>query len=174
MTTTAALRTRPTPLPYPAARPTRAGTHAARPPHLDAQTADALTRPGSAGPAPLPAVRLVPAADPAPIAGRLAGAVVEVLRGTRPLHQLARWVSLDVFGELESRVAAASTTPRDRRPQPAETLGRVTVLRVRVCRLGPLVAEACAVVQDGDRVRAVAVRLEGRRGQWSATALEVG
>jgi hypothetical protein len=48
------------------------------------------------------------------------------------------------------------------------------VVSVRVCELGPAVAEACAVVATGARSRAVAVRLEGIDGRWRCTALEIG
>ena len=50
----------------------------------------------------------------------------------------------------------------------------MTVRRVRVCRLSQLVAEASVVLDDGDRVRAAAIRLESHRGYWRATVLEIG
>jgi hypothetical protein len=46
--------------------------------------------------------------------------------------------------------------------------------RVRACVVAPGVVEATVVADDAQRVRAVAVRLEGWRGQWRATALEIG
>ena len=49
-----------------------------------------------------------------------------------------------------------------------------SIRRIRLCRLGEHAAEATVVVDDGPRVRAVAVRLEGHRGHWRATALEIG
>jgi Family of unknown function (DUF6459) len=36
------------------------------------------------------------------------------------------------------------------------------------------VAEATVVVNDGARIRAVAVRLEGWDGRWRVTALQLG
>jgi hypothetical protein len=53
--------------------------------------------------------------------------------------------------------------------------GRTPVLRsTRTCPVEPGAVEAAAVVDDGRRVRAVAVRLEPHRGAWRATALEIG
>ncbi|MFP5347666.1 MAG: Rv3235 family protein [Actinomycetes bacterium] len=48
------------------------------------------------------------------------------------------------------------------------------VKKVRVCEPADGVVEGCGVVVQGDRVRAVAVRLEGMDGRWRATAVEVG
>ena len=45
---------------------------------------------------------------------------------------------------------------------------------VRVCTLHEHLVEATAVVDDGLRTRAVALRLETHRGAWRATALELG
>ena len=96
-------------------------------------------------------------------------AAVEALRGTRPLAQLARWVSPEIYeqlamrSELTQRVLGRTDVPH-----------RAAIRRIRLCRLGQQAAEATVVVDDGPRVRAVAVRLEGHRGQWRATALEIG
>ena len=56
----------------------------------------------------------------------------------------------------------------------APSTRQAVVRGVRVCLPADGVAEASAVVIDADRVRAVAVRLEGLDGRWRATALEVG
>jgi hypothetical protein len=95
-------------------------------------------------------------------------AAVEALRGARPLAQLARWVSPEIYDQLDAR---AKLTQRVRG---ADGAHRAAIRRIRLCRLGESTAEATVVVDDGPRVRAVAVRLEGRRGQWRATALEIG
>jgi hypothetical protein len=121
--------------------------------------------PGTAGaprrPASLP--------DPVDAAGALVLAAVEVLAGTRSSSQLLRWTSPQVHGALCARAALAT---RLRRGSPA---GRQAAVRaVRVCRPADGVAEASAVVYDGERVRAVAVRLEAIGGRWRATALEIG
>lgn len=98
----------------------------------------------------------------------IAQAAAEVLAGIRPVAQLTRWVTPEVFGALATR-AAIVVRQRGRGAAP-----RVTVRRVRVCRLSQLVAEASVVLDDGDRVRAAAIRLESHRGYWRATVLEIG
>ncbi len=109
-----------------------------------------------------------PAAAPLPDPDRLCGAVVvaaiEALRSSRPLAQLARWVSPAVYEAL-SRAA---------RPAPVGRPRAVVVRGVRLCRISPTVAEGSAVVHDGERVRAAAVRLEVHRGSWRATVLQIG
>lgn len=115
-------------------------------------------------------VREAPAMpDPTPVCCALALAATEAMRGTRSVAQLARWVSPQVFEQLAAR-AALTVRVLGR----AEATGRPEVLRVRVCRLGEHVAEAAVVVDDGTRVRAVALRLEMWRGSWRAVAFELG
>lgn len=101
-------------------------------------------------------------ADPVRLCGAVVLAAVEALRSARPLAQLARWVSPEVYESL-SRAA-----------RPAEPAGRATVRGLRVCRISPTVAEGTAVVHDGARVRAAAVRFEIHRGSWRATVLQIG
>ncbi len=108
--------------------------------------------------------------DPLTTCSALVQAVVEVLAGVRPATQLVRWTSHDVHVALSRRAALAARMRRGAVPQ-----GRAAVVRgVRVCTPADGVVEASAVVVEADRVRAVAVRLEGLDGRWRATALEVG
>lgn len=109
----------------------------------------------------------VPGTDPSLLARRLAGASVEVVLGRRPAAQLARWLTPGVLDALRSRAALT----RDAMPP----LTRAPAVRgVRVCALHEHLVEATAVVDDGRRTRAVALRLETHRGAWRATALELG
>lgn len=94
---------------------------------------------------------------------------LEALHGTRSVAQLARWVTPEVYEQLAARAAVTVRALGTARPT-----ARPEVRRARVCRLGGRVAEASVVVQDGARVRAVALRLEERRGAWRAVALEIG
>ncbi|GAA3814996.1 Rv3235 family protein [Cellulomonas soli] len=110
----------------------------------------------------------VPAGDLRRTSGAVAHAVLEVLAGTRPLAQLARWVTPGVYEALRARTVLTVRvlgTGTGRRP---------LVRQVRVCAVDPHVAEATVVAHDGRRVRAVALRLETHRGAWRVTALEVG
>jgi len=103
-----------------------------------------------------------PLPDPVRLCGAVIVAAVEVLRSARPLTQLVRWVSPEVYESLARAV------------RPSATVGRATVRGVRVCRVSPTVAEGTAVVHDGVRPRAAAARFEVHRGAWRATVLQIG
>jgi Family of unknown function (DUF6459) len=108
--------------------------------------------------------------DPQFWAGRLAQAILEVDAGVRPVSQLRRWTSDEVYLQLRrrsNRVRCAAPPPQARR-----TPTRVLVRSVRVCEPADGIAEVSAVVHDGQRHRAVALRLEGTDGRWRCTVLE--
>ncbi|MCV2394138.1 Rv3235 family protein [Actinotalea sp. M2MS4P-6] len=113
--------------------------------------------PGAQAPSTAPA-------DPTPLAGAVVLAAVEALSGSRPLVQLTRWVTPQVYEQLSAR--APLQPPRHRR--------RATVRSTRVARLSPRVAEATVVLHDGERVRAAAARLEVHRRAWRVTVLQIG
>ncbi|GIG39664.1 hypothetical protein Cph01nite_14260 [Cellulomonas phragmiteti] len=111
-------------------------------------------------------------AEPVTDAGRFAHGVglacVEVALGRRPAAQLARWVVPAVLESLQERadlVRRSGVLTHSRVP---------TARRVRVCPVDGHTAEACLVVDDGVRVRAVALRLEAHRGAWRVATLEIG
>lgn len=108
--------------------------------------------------------------DPRLWSARLAQALVEVLAGDRPLQQLVRWTSADVYRKIERRARIVA------RGDGAERLGdvRAAVRSVHLCEPRGGVAEACMLVQQGARSRAIAIRLEGVDGRWQCTALEFG
>jgi hypothetical protein len=111
----------------------------------------------------------VPHEDPRAWCGSLVRAAVEVLAGTRPAAQLARWLSADIYDTLARRAGLAM------RIKGRPTIVRQTVVRrVHLCALSAVAAEASVVVHDGERVRAAAVRIEAHRGRWRATALDIG
>jgi hypothetical protein len=51
---------------------------------------------------------------------------------------------------------------------------RALVRRVRICQPGDGIVEACAVVVDNGRVRAIALRMTGIDRRWVVSALQVG
>lgn len=106
-------------------------------------------------------------ADPTALACSIAQAVVEALRGVRPLAQLTRWLAPEVHTAVATRCSVTlASGPGSRRP--------ARVRRARVHRVDDHAAEATVVVEDLDRVRAVALRLEHIRGAWRVTALILG
>lgn len=108
--------------------------------------------------------------DPRMWAARLAQAAVEVMTGTRPPGQLRRWTSDDVYAALRRGAA------RHRVAEPARATRlrpRRTVVRaIRVGQPADGVAEVAAVVDDGRRAHALALRLEGADGRWRCTRLD--
>jgi len=108
--------------------------------------------------------------DPRLWSARLAQALVEVLAGDRPLQQLVRWTSDDVYRKVERRLRILA------RGDGAERLGnvRAAIRSVHLCEPRCGVAEASMLVQEGARSRAIAIRLEGVDGRWQCTALEFG
>jgi len=82
---------------------------------------------------------------------RLVEAVVDVLLERRPAEQVKRWVSREVFGLL-STVAQRRAATR--------FAARSMVRSIRLHAPGPDAVESTVLVQDGPRVRAVALRFE--------------
>ena len=104
--------------------------------------------------------------DPATWCGTLVRTCVEVLLGTRPPAQLARWLTAELYEMLSHRAMAGIAQPT--------TARRVRLLRVHTCAVDDTRHEASVVLHDGRRVRAAAIRIEVHRGRWRATALEIG
>lgn len=105
----------------------------------------------------------------APWAARLAQAVLEVEAAERPVIQLGRWVAPEIYRRLDRRqqLQARQLDPRRTRPRRPEQ-----VRSVHVCQPTPDVAEVSVVTSGGTRCRALALRLEHRRGRWLCTALD--
>lgn len=104
--------------------------------------------------------------DPAQWGGHIAQALVEVMAGARPAPQVLRWTTSEVYAVVARR-AAVSTLRR-------VGTRRTVVRSIRVCEPADGVAEVSAVVVDGGRVRALALRLVGLDGRWQVEALQVG
>ncbi|WP_432548728.1 Rv3235 family protein [Kineococcus sp. SYSU DK004] len=102
----------------------------------------------------------------------------EVLAARRPPQQLLRACSADVYAYVQRRAVLVAQTAT-RAPARAGALHRAVparppvVVRVLVSRPLDDVVEACAVVRDGERHRAVALRLEATGTRWRVTALEL-
>jgi Family of unknown function (DUF6459) len=105
-------------------------------------------------------------------AARIGAALVEIVGGDRPVSQVLRWTTPEVYQDLARRahlVAAAV----GRRPG----AGGVQSVRPHlVAAHTSFVSERCAEVslhvRYGQRSRAVAARFELIRDRWQVTALE--
>ncbi|WP_237740684.1 Rv3235 family protein [Crystallibacter crystallopoietes] len=107
----------------------------------------------------------------------VAQAAMEVIGGSRPVQQLARWLDPDCYDKLVRRAALVQARQERRRPSRSQEprLHRSAVVRSsRVCRVADDAYEASLVIVEAARVRAVALRLEFRRGLWKVAALEIG
>lgn len=104
--------------------------------------------------------------DPRQWGGHIAQALVEVMAGVRPAPQVLRWTTTEVYAVVARRAGVSA-----RRQGPTR---RTVVRSIRVCEPADGVAEVSAVVVDGGRVRALALRLVGLDGRWQVEALQVG
>ncbi len=104
--------------------------------------------------------------DPRQWSMALAGGVLEILAGVRPLAQLRRWVVPQLYTEIDNAILCARGTAR---PATACVPQSAHVWSVR-----DGVVEICVTVRMGARLRVVAMRLEDFRGRWLATAMDVG
>jgi hypothetical protein len=89
-------------------------------------------------------------------------ALLEVVCGQRPAAQLAGWTT----PALQAELARVSGTVSARR--------RYVVRSLRVTEPRPGVAEVVAVVARGDRIAAIALRMESSAGRWRVTRFEMG
>lgn len=105
--------------------------------------------------------------DPRPWAGHIAQALVEVMAGARPAPQVLRWTTPEVYAVVARRAAVSAR-------RGAGSARRTVVRGLRICEPADGVAEASAVVVDGGRVRALALRLVGLDGRWRVEALQIG
>ena len=99
-----------------------------------------------------------------PVAHALVQGLLEVLAGVRPVSQLQRGTTPELFAQLEQVVHGRPRTVGAR-----PLTGAVRSLHVQQRPEG--VAEVCATVRRGPRMAAVAMRLEGIAGRWTCTEL---
>jgi hypothetical protein len=117
---------------------------------------------------PRPALRSVPyleepAERPGPRAVGLVRALLEVMAGGRSPRSLAPAATL----EMQPQLGRLARRGRDQQSTWARSLRSL-----RVTEPAPGVAEVTAVIQQGPRCAALALRMEFRAGQWVLTALE--
>lgn len=173
-----AIRISPAPTPRPVGVPlpthdqTEASPHGATPYVQDALAVDfrAASEEQVFGVQPTVADELPEAAR---WSARIGQALVEVMHGARPPAQVLRWTSAEVYTVVARRGALAARRAGRSQRQGEGVTRRVRVRTARVCHPRDDVTEASLVVADGRRVRALAMRLEGRDGRWVVTALQV-
>lgn len=106
--------------------------------------------------------------DPGPWGRRLLIGMIETAGGHRPLLQLSALLSPSVSRGLGADFAQAA------QGRTRHWLHGASVRSVRVAEPASGVAELCATVETGRRVRAIAMRLEEHHGRWRCTRLQLG
>ena len=105
-------------------------------------------------------------------ASRTAAIVVtaasEVLAGLRPVDHLVRWTSPSLFEALTRRAGLAA---RMLGRQASPRRPRIRSVRTELTMSGA--CEATVLLEEGNRVRAAAARLELLRERWILTGLEM-
>lgn len=102
-------------------------------------------------------------------------AAVEIAVGDRPVTQVLRWTSPQVYEDLARRAqlvtrAAGTAAGRGR----GRHVVRPAVVGARSTFVRDDALEACVHVRYGQRSRAVAARFELVRDRWQCVALEFG
>jgi hypothetical protein len=106
-------------------------------------------------------------------ARRYAQAAVEIVGGDRPVTQLLRWSSRDVYEDLQRRAQLVARAGRHQPGQGRFQPVRPRVLGVRPCFINRDVVEVSTHVRYGERSRALAARFERTNDErWRCTALE--
>jgi hypothetical protein len=105
-------------------------------------------------------------------AARIGAALVEIVGGDRPVSQVLRWTTPEVYQDLARRAHLVAKAV-GRRPG----TGGIQSVRPHLVALHTsFVSEHCAEVslhvRYGERSRAVAARFELIRDRWQVTALE--
>lgn len=109
--------------------------------------------------------------DPRQWGGRMALVSFEIMLGRRPAGQLARLMDARTLQVIALHTSRYGIARRTRKPG---TVMRPRLTSVRCQQPHPDAAEVAVVVHDGERYRAVAMRLTARGSQWFTTAFELG
>ncbi|MDO4666036.1 MAG: Rv3235 family protein [Actinomycetaceae bacterium] len=112
---------------------------------------------------------------PAKWAAQVARGAVECLSGARPPAQMVRWLVPEIYRALNLRVQILHHNQALAKTVSPSRIISSKVSPTKFSEDGiPTVLEACVIVFDGVRPRAVAMQVSLRRGRWVATALEIG
>jgi len=141
-------------------------------PRLDPPEPEIRARPGDSARLDVVRVDLVRRRRFEQHAARIGAALVEIVGGDRPVSQVLRWTTPEVYQDLARRAHLVATTA-------GRVPGGGDVQQVRphlVAAHSSFVSERCAEVslhvRYGQRSRAVAARFELIRDRWQVSALE--
>jgi hypothetical protein len=141
-------------------------------PRLDPPEPEVRARPGDSARLDVVRVDLVRRRRFEQHAARIGAALVEIVGGDRPVSQVLRWTTPEVYQDLARRAHLVARAA-------GRTSGAGDVQQVRphlVAAHTSFVSEHCAEVslhvRYGERSRAVAARFELIRDRWQVSALE--
>jgi hypothetical protein len=110
--------------------------------------------------------------DPSSRIQALAFGVVQVIAGERSVDQISQWVTDEVYQRVRARAVAAKLARRYGKNEPRYALN-LQVRKVKTQSPRDGVVESVVLLSASDRIRAVAIRLEGLNRRWRATAISV-
>jgi len=105
-------------------------------------------------------------------AARVGAAVVEIVGGDRPVSQLLRWTTPEVYQDLARRAHLVARAVGRRPGSGGIQSVRPQLVAAHISFVSEHCAEVSLHVRYGDRSRAVAARFELIRDRWQVTALE--
>jgi hypothetical protein len=105
-------------------------------------------------------------------AARIGAAVVEIVGGDRPVSQLLRWTTPEVYENLARRAHLVASAAGRRAGSGGIQSVRPHVAGLRSSFVTSTCAEVSLRVRYGPRSRAVAARFELVHDRWQITALE--
>jgi hypothetical protein len=141
-------------------------------PHLDVPEPDLRTRPRRSTPPDVVRVDLVQRRHFEQHAARIGAAIVEIVGGDRPVSQLLRWTTPEVYQDLTRRARLVAHAVGARPGSGGVQSVRPQLVGSHTSFVSERCAEVSLHVRYGDRSRAVAARFELIRDRWQVSALE--
>ena len=105
-------------------------------------------------------------------AARIGAALVEIVGGDRPVSQVLRWTTPEVYQDLARRAHLVAAAVGRRPGSGGIQSVRPQLVGVHTSFVSQTCAEVSLHVRYGQRSRAVAVRFELIRDRWQVSALE--
>jgi hypothetical protein len=105
-------------------------------------------------------------------AARIGAAVVEIAGGDRPVSQLLRWTTPQVYQDLARRAHLVASAVGRRPGAGGVQSVRPQLVAAHTSFISERCAEVSLHVRYGERSRAVAARFEIIRDRWQVSALE--
>jgi hypothetical protein len=105
-------------------------------------------------------------------AARIGAALVEIVGGDRPVSQVLRWTTPEVYQDLARRAHLVARSVGRRPGTGGLQAVRPQLVAAHTSFISESSAEVSLHVRYGERSRAVAARFELIRGRWQVSALE--